>query len=67
MQKIINLNLGQEMIDKIENLPVDEFIKFAKDYNIFQVSNSKSYDRYCDMIKARLEREGLSVETVRPE
>lgn len=63
----INLNKKLEFIDKINNLPVPEFIELAKAYNIFQESNSKSYDKYCDMIKARLDREGLSHETVRPE
>jgi len=51
----------------IDTLPLNEFIEWAKSYNIFQESNSKVYDRNCQQIKARLDREGLSHETVRPE
>ena len=51
----------------INNSTKEEFIDFAKSYNIFQESNSKLYDMVCDKIKARLDREGLSHDTVRPE
>lgn len=64
--KIIR-NIVGEFFDKIENLSTTEFIQFAKKYNIFQESNSKLYDDICNRIKARLDREGLSHETVRPE
>lgn len=60
-------DLGSEFLDKIENSSTEDFIKFAKKYNIFQESNSKFYDDMCNRIKARLDREGLSHETVRPE
>jgi predicted house-cleaning noncanonical NTP pyrophosphatase (MazG superfamily) len=53
--------------DIINNSNQEEFLEFAKKYNIFQQSNSKVYDEVCNKIKARLDREGLSHETVRPE
>ena len=59
--KFINYN------QLIDDSSLEDFIKFAKKYNIFQESNSKVYDNICDKIKARLDREGLSHETVRPE
>ena len=51
----------------IDNAPLQEFIDFAKNYNIFQNSNNKVYQIFCDKIKKRLDREGLSYETVRPD
>jgi|LakMenE27Jul10ns_1017307.scaffolds.fasta_scaffold07556_1 hypothetical protein len=51
----------------IESGTTEEFITFAKAYNIFQVPRAKVYVRMCDKIKARLDREGLSHEVVRPE
>lgn len=61
--KIPYINL-EEKIDSLDSV---NFIEWAKEYNIFQESNSKAYDRVCNLIKARLDREGLSHETVRPE
>lgn len=56
------------IIEVIEHGDLNEFIKFAKSYNIFQEKNTgKLYKHLCDLIKARLDREGLSHETVRPE
>jgi len=52
---------------KINESSLDDFITFAKNYNIFQESNSKVYDIVCEKIKARLDREGLDYEIVRPE
>lgn len=51
----------------IENGTKEEFLSFAKTYNIFQVPRTKIYKEMCDKIKARLDREGLDYETVRPE
>ena len=67
MTTIIFENFAEKMIHDIENLPVSDFIVFAKKYNIFKQSNSKFYDMMCDKIKARLDREGLDYEIVRPE
>lgn len=67
MRKIINLNSYTDKINLIENSTKEDFITFAKQYNIFQQSNSKIYDEMCDKIKARLDREGLSYDIVRPE
>lgn len=61
------MNFNYHPMDLVENLSLPDFIKWAKEYNIFQESNSKAYIRVCDLIKARLDREGLSHETVRPE
>lgn len=52
---------------KIEDPDLDSFINWAKEYNIFQESNSKVYDRVCDLIKERLDNEGLDHEIVRPD
>jgi hypothetical protein len=66
--KILNaVNKLNEFNDIIENKPLDEFIPFAKRYNIFQENGTKFYQSMCDKIKARLDREGLDYETVRPE
>jgi len=51
----------------INNSTKEEFIDFAKKYNIFQESNSKFYNEVCNKIKQRLDREGLSHDIVRPE
>ena len=64
--KMIN-NFVDKMSYDIDNLPVSEFIAYAKKYNIFKTSHSKFYDFICDKIKARLDREGLDYEIVRPE
>ena len=64
MKNIISI---PPLIDKIENSNIEEFIDFAKKYNIFQDSNSKFYNEVCNKIKARLDREGIDYETVRPE
>lgn len=54
-------------IDICENGTLEDFIKFAKEYNIFQVPRAKVYTKMCERIKARLDREGLDYEIVRPE
>lgn len=65
---MIKIQLQKPNFDNIINdSNIDDFIQFAKSYNIFQESNSKFYDDMCNRIKARLDREGLSHETVRPE
>lgn len=51
----------------IENGTMQEFVTFAKSYNIFQTPRTKIYKEMCDKIKQRLDREGLSYETVRPD
>lgn len=56
-----------ENLNIIDNGELSIFIAFAKKYNIFKQSNSKFYDMMCDKIKARLDREGLDYEIVRPE
>jgi len=62
---------GDNVLDQykkiIETGTSEEFISFAKKYNIFQVPRSSVYRNMCILIKARLDREGLSYETVRPE
>lgn len=66
--KILNaVNKLNEMHDIINNKPLDEFISFAKKYNIFQENGTKFYQSMCDKIKARLDHEGLDYEIVRPE
>jgi len=54
--------------EKINDPDIHNFIVFAKQYNIFHPEpHAKLYIETCDKIKARLDREGLSYETVRPE
>lgn len=53
--------------EKAEDPNLDNFIAWAKSYNIFQQSNSKVYDKVCDAIKERLDNEGLDYEIVRPD
>lgn len=65
------VNDGEEILTKYKKIidegTTDEFISFAKGYNIFQVPRSKVYTKMVDRIKARLDREGLDYEIVRPE
>lgn len=63
----LDLNVHSERMELIKNGNLDEFIEFSKKYNIFQTSNSRIYTEMCDEIKARLDKEGLSHNTVRPE
>jgi hypothetical protein len=44
----------------IESGPLDEFLVYAKAYNIFQISNSRFYTQTCDKIRERLVRENLT-------
>ena len=69
--EIVDNNDGVDFIsiyiDICENGALEDFIQFAKEYNIFQVPRTKVYSKMCDRIKARLDREGLDYEIVRPE
>lgn len=60
-------NFQNDMNNIIENGTREEFIEFAKQYNIFQPNGTKFYKMMCDKIKARLDHEGLDYEIVRPE
>jgi len=66
MHKIRTIIIDYDPLELVEKLSLSDFITWAKEYNIFQESNSKRYDSVCNLIKARLDREGLSHETVRP-
>lgn len=61
------LDILQKNIELIETGNKEEFIAYAKQYNIFQTNGTKFYKMMCDKIKARLDREGLDYEIVRPE
>jgi hypothetical protein len=67
MRPILIFDRTIELENIIKNSTLEDFIQFAKNFNIFQESNSKFYDQVCEKIKARLDREGLSHEIVRPE
>jgi hypothetical protein len=67
MEKSMQVITFKNFDEIINNFTKEEFIDFAKKYNIFQESHSKVYDNVCNKIKTRLDREGLSYETVRPE
>lgn len=49
----------------ISSGPIDELINYAKEYNIHQVSNSRSYTEQVEKIKNRLIAEGIDPETIR--
>ena len=67
MIKTIYVNVHKDRLDFIENSTTEEFINFAKQYNIFQSRGTNLYKETCDKIKARLDRESLSYDTVRPD
>lgn len=67
MEKSMQTITFRNFDEIINNSTKEEFIDFAKKYNIFQESNSKVYDNVCNKIKQRLDREGLSHDIVRPE
>ena len=54
-----------DLSNLIETTSLDEFLTFAKEYNIFQVSNSKFYDMTCDKIRQRLTKEGLTEDALK--
>lgn len=60
-------NIIADYCNIIENGTLEEFIAFAKNYNIFQISRSKIYDEMCEKIKARCDREGLNYTIIKPE
>jgi len=64
---IFGYNKNQEMIQTIDNGSIDDFLKLAKEYNIFQQSTNKFYLSMCQKIKDRLLKENLTEDAVRPE
>lgn len=67
MGKNILIDFRKEFDMIIENGTTEDFIKFAKQYNIFQSKGTQYYHIMCKKIKDRLDREGLDYEIVRPE
>jgi hypothetical protein len=64
MSKLIT-NEVIEMFELIDTGAVNKFIEFAKNYNIFQESNSKFYTKMCQRIRDRLNRENLNEDILR--
>jgi len=64
MSKLIT-NEVIEMFELIDTGDLNKFIEFAKNYNIFQESNSKFYTQMCQRIKDRLNRENLNEDILR--
>jgi hypothetical protein len=70
--KIYNINPSegfkkiQQMNDVVESGSLQEFLDFAKTYNIFQESNNKFYKSMCEKIRQRLIKENLTEDDVRP-
>lgn len=62
-----NINWPQVWTELCENGPLDDFLIWAKEYNIFQVSRSTLYDEMCEKIRTRMNKEGLDPETLRTE
>ena len=54
-----------QLFNVTENGTLDEFLTFAKKYNIFQVSNSSFYDETCEKIRQRLIKEGLTEDALK--
>lgn len=65
--RVIEVGKNIQKQELILNGPIVEVIKFAKQFNIFQNSDNKMYQKWCNLIKQRLDKEGLDYETVRPE
>jgi hypothetical protein len=61
----IIINQINEIFTLIDNGDVNEFIAYAKTYDIFQQSNSKFYTQMCERIRDRLNRENLSEDVLR--
>lgn len=53
-------DLYTKYIELIQNAPLYEFIEFAKQYDFKIISKSTFYNHICDLIRQRLDREGLS-------
>lgn len=66
MRNII-FNFVEDLHKKVEESTTEDFIIFAKSYNIFQPNGTSFYRMMCDKIKARCDREGLDYDTIRPE
>lgn len=56
-----------DYITIIENGTIDEFINFAKNYNIFLPPKTSIYRNMVAKIKERLDKEGLPYDTVKPD
>lgn len=65
--KHIVYDFRKDIFNSIENTSTEDFIKFAKQYNIFQEKGTQFYKLICQKIKDRLDQEGLDYEIVRPE
>lgn len=65
--KKIDVDKNLRKQEFIQSGNINEVIDFAKTFNIFQDSTNKMYQHWCTLIKQRLDKEGLSHETVRPE
>jgi hypothetical protein len=71
--KLIRMNINpingieknNKLIDIIENGNIDDFVKTAKEFNIFQESNNKFYLSICEKIRARLQKENLTEDVVK--
>jgi hypothetical protein len=57
----------QRILNIISDGSTEDFINFAKTYNIFQESRSKVYDRICNLIRERMIKENLSYDLIKPE
>jgi hypothetical protein len=71
--KIYNINpaIGLQKLDEINTIiesgSLSDFLDFAKSYNIFQDSNNKFYKLNCEKIRARLAKENLTEDAIRPQ
>lgn len=45
----------------------EEFIKWAKSYNIFQNSSNQFYKIVCEKIKEKCQKENINIDLIKPE
>lgn len=63
----VERNIFQERLNLINDGNIDDVIAFAKSYNIFQENGTNAYKFFCQQIKDRLDKEGLSYDVVQPD
>jgi hypothetical protein len=56
----------QRILNIISSGSTEDFIQFAKSYNIFQESKTKIYTTICNLIKERMDKENLSYDLIKP-
>jgi transcriptional antiterminator len=66
-RKLYIRDVVSDTMDFLENSSLEEFIKFAKQYDLTITSGSSFYNLVINKIKERLDREGLPYDVVKPD